>query len=92
MGLLTRALTRGASGGAEGEGGGDILGGVMGKLMKKKKPKAGGTDETGYSPSGEPFSFKRGGKVRKTGLAKVHKGEVVLTKRQAKSHRKSRGK
>jgi hypothetical protein len=27
--------------------------------------------------------FKRGGKVKKTGLAKVHKGERVLTKKQA---------
>ncbi len=28
--------------------------------------------------------YKRGGKVKKTGLAKVHKGERVLTKKQAK--------
>lgn len=28
--------------------------------------------------------FKRGGKVKKTGLAKVHKGERVLTAGQAK--------
>jgi hypothetical protein len=28
--------------------------------------------------------FKRGGKVKKTGVAKVHKGERVLTKTQAK--------
>src|SRR5215469_960729 len=27
--------------------------------------------------------FKRGGKVKKTGVAKVHKGERVLTKKQA---------
>jgi hypothetical protein len=30
-------------------------------------------------------SYAKGGKVRKTGLAKVHKGEVVLTASQAKS-------
>ena len=30
-------------------------------------------------------SFAKGGKVKKTGLAKVHKGEVVLTASQAKS-------
>jgi hypothetical protein len=30
-------------------------------------------------------SFAKGGKVTKTGLAKVHKGEVVLTAVQAKS-------
>jgi hypothetical protein len=27
--------------------------------------------------------FKKGGKVKKTGLAKVHKGERVLTAKQA---------
>lgn len=32
---------------------------------------------------GSPTSFKRGGKVKKTGLAKVEKGEKVLTKKQA---------
>jgi hypothetical protein len=29
--------------------------------------------------------FKRGGKVKKTGLAKLHKGERVLTAKQAKA-------
>lgn len=38
--------------------------------------------------SASPDSFKRGGKVRKTGIAKVHKGERVLTKKQAKKYRK----
>ena len=33
-------------------------------------------------------SFKKGGKVHKTGLAKVHRGEVVLTASQAKSLKK----
>jgi hypothetical protein len=38
-------------------------------------------------------SFKRGGAVKKTGLAKLHKGERVLTKAQAKRYgRKGRGK
>ena len=32
----------------------------------------------------DPRSLKRGGKVRKTGVAKVHKGERVLTARQAR--------
>lgn len=27
-------------------------------------------------------SYKRGGKIKKTGMAKVHKGERVLTKKQ----------
>ena len=37
-------------------------------------------------------SFKKGGKVKKTGLALVHKGERVLTKAQVeKSVKKSKG-
>ena len=34
-------------------------------------------------------SYKKGGKVKKTGLAKVHKGERVLTKKQDKKLSKS---
>ena len=34
-------------------------------------------------------SFKKGGKVKKTGIAKVHKGELVLTAKEAKSYKKS---
>lgn len=33
----------------------------------------------------EPATFAVGGKVKKTGLAKVHKGEVVLTLTQRKA-------
>ena len=33
--------------------------------------------------------FKRGGKVKKTGPAKLHKGERVLTAKQAKAHAKT---
>ena len=33
-------------------------------------------------------SFKRGGKVKRTGLAKVHAGEVVLSKPKVKMLRK----
>ena len=32
-----------------------------------------------------PPSFARGGKVKRTGMAKVHKGEVVLTAKTAKA-------
>lgn len=35
-------------------------------------------------------SYKRGGKVKRTGLAKVHKGERVLTKKQASKLRKGK--
>jgi hypothetical protein len=41
----------------------------------------------------EPDSYKRGGKVRKTGKAKVHKGERVLTGKQNREYeRKLRSK
>ena len=36
--------------------------------------------------------FKKGGMVKKTGMAKVHKGERVLTKKQNKRYSKMRGK
>ncbi len=34
---------------------------------------------------GKPPSYKRGGRVKKTGLAKVHKGEVVIPAKKAKA-------
>lgn len=37
-------------------------------------------------------SYKRGGKVRKTGLARLHKGERVLTKKQTRRYDKQRRK
>ena len=40
--------------------------------------------------SADTDSYKRGGKVRKTGLAKVHKGERVLAKAQAKRYKHKR--
>jgi hypothetical protein len=36
-------------------------------------------------PMAQPSSFKKGGKVKKTGMALVHKGEKVLTKKQQES-------
>lgn len=33
----------------------------------------------------QPASFAVGGKVKKTGMAKVHKGEVVLSVKQKKA-------
>jgi len=38
----------------------------------------------------QPPSYKRGGKVRKTGLARVHKGEMVIPVGRGK--KKGRGK
>lgn len=57
-----------------------------GGLLRKKK-KMPGTQSVGVS--GEE-SYKRGGRVRRTGLARVHKGERVLTVKQAKRYRRSK--
>jgi len=40
------------------------------------------------APMASPASFAKGGKVHKTGLAKVHKGEKVFTARQLAAMRK----
>jgi len=41
-----------------------------------------------FSASAAPPSYKRGGKVKRSGKARVHKGERVLTKAQAKRYEK----
>lgn len=64
------------------------------KGIFRQKPRMSMPGTGSVSVSGEESDvpeYKRGGRVRKTGLAKVHKGERVLTKRQAKNFR-SRGK
>lgn len=38
-----------------------------------------------------PGTYKRGGMVRKTGMAKVHAGERILTKAQQKKRKRARG-
>lgn len=57
-----------------------------GKGKDEKNPKM-----MGAANPAQPKQFKKGGKVRKTGQALVHKGEVVLTAAQAKKcgHKKS---
>lgn len=51
------------------------------------KPPASKSDveiNTTKTTKSKPGAFKHGGKVKRTGVAKVHKGEVVLTAKQAK--------
>jgi hypothetical protein len=46
-----------------------------------------------WSPLAEPVSYKKGGKVRKSGLAMVHRGETIISRGKAKkSKRKTRPK
>ena len=64
-------------------------------IMGGMRPERGSSDSVGSGGMGSPGpdehgptigSFKRGGKVKKTGLIKAHKGERVLTKKQASKH------
>ena len=52
------------------------------------KELAGAVNKKAISAVNSIPSFKKGGKMRKTGLARLHKGEVVLTATQAKSLKK----
>lgn len=46
--------------------------------------------DDGKDGDAQPSSFKRGGKVKKTGRAKVHKGETVLTRAQSRKYKRSK--
>jgi hypothetical protein len=59
----------------------------------EKIPENKASDEASSSHEGGAVaSYKKGGKVRKTGLAKLHKGEQVLKHSTAKKYRKRQGK
>ena len=45
-----------------------------------------------FAPRALPSSYSHGGKVRRGGLAKVEKGEEVLTAKEAREYRKKTGK
>lgn len=66
----------------------NLTGGGLGAQIAKQVKKA----RSKKIEDGSKHSYAKGGKVRKTGLARLHKGEMVLTKAQAKSHRKCAGK
>lgn len=77
------------------------LGPITGKVKDKRKDKKGSKKKdvergapvlrrknTSSSSSGDDGdSYKHGGTVRKTGPAKLHKGELVLTKKQASKYK-----
>lgn len=75
----------------------EVLGGIGTKVAQKLgEKKQAKKQNTSYGSNGDyggeadspasPSSFKKGGKVKKTGMAKVHKGERVLTKKQQKKY------
>jgi hypothetical protein len=58
------------------------------KLQKRASGEGGGSQPHG-TPKPPPVpDFHKGGMVKRTGLAKLHKGERVLTKRQQKGRSK----
>ena len=61
----------------------------------KKKSKSKGKSDLLQQPTptnvANPGQYKKGGKVKRTGVAKVHKGEYVLTVKQAKKYAKKKG-
>ena len=72
-----------------GKGGGDSPIGKIGSALKRKKKdrpaKVEGETDTGSVPE-----LKRGGKIKRGGMVKLHAGEQVLTGKQSKRYR-SRG-
>ena len=69
----------GVASGLSGGGGG----GAIKKLADKLKKKKGDSDDPGQTEM-HVDSYHKGGKVKKTGLARLKKGERVLTKAQQK--------
>ena len=105
MGLLTALLTgqsgnpgKAPSGGAGGSGqGGGLLGKLLAKRTKSKSSGSGSSSSTeGAIPGGgsdeDMPSYHKGGLVRKTGPARLRRGEHVLTSKQYKRVKHGRSK
>lgn len=76
MGVLTSAM-----------GIGKQIGAMRDKKKKSSEKRVGeGLDSSPSSPTGFD-SYKRGGKVKRTGLAMLHKDEQVLPKGRARKYR-----
>lgn len=56
--------------------------------IKQAIPKMTPTPRSGPAQPASPRSFKKGGMVKKTGVALVHRGEKVLTVAQTKAAKK----
>jgi hypothetical protein len=66
--------------------------GKPGLLKRKLAQSKSDTPSDSPSSTDNPPKYHSGGKVRKTGLARLKKGELVLTRKQARKYRKSRSK
>jgi hypothetical protein len=54
---------------------------------RQKSNEGGGQEDSKYEYNSTPPKFHKGGTVKKSGLAEVKKGEVVLTEKQAHKFR-----
>ena len=61
---------------------------LLGKYLSRAVSSAGIKQVEAYSSPNPIPGYKKGGKVKRTGIARVHRGEVVLTKSAAKTLRK----
>ena len=60
---------------------------VLQKVQERAADMASKTAAKQNSKYAKPGSYKRGGLVKRTGMAKVHKGEKVLTRKQVSRSR-----
>lgn len=65
-----------------------IAGAAQNLLGKQVSRAISGAAANQVKMAGSVPMYKKGGKVRKTGLAVVHKGELVLTPQQRKTLKK----
>jgi hypothetical protein len=61
---------------------------LLGKNISRALSGAGVKQIEAYSSPNPIPGYAKGGRVRRTGIARVHKGEVVLTKSAAKTLKK----
>lgn len=59
---------------------------IKGAIKKQPTGNDSASKSNSMAEDADAGSFKRGGPVRKTGLARVHKGERVLTKKQNRKY------
>ena len=61
---------------------------LLGKNVSRALSGAGVKQINAYASPNPIPGYKKGGRVKKTGIALVHKGELVLTSSQAKTLKK----
>ena len=66
----------------------DTTRGLLGKNLSSAINQSALDSVNAYNSPNPIPGFKKGGRVKRTGLAYVHKGEVVLTSTQAKQLKK----